>query len=60
VFAAQSYDDTDEGFDVRLMQDYSSLRLSVLGPSSWQSCPDANGAASLDEPFTWWAGWEAQ
>jgi hypothetical protein len=49
--------DTNEGFDVELPDDYSSIRLGILGPGLMTACADAMGGLSAEEPYAWWLGW---
>ena len=47
-------DETNEGLDVTLQQDYSEVKTIMIMPHHWQLCDDGEGNVQTDEPV-WWA-----
>lgn len=57
VYVAEGLHETNEGFDVVLPDDFSTLSASLIGPTTLAGCVDANGAPTTGEPHWWWTMW---
>lgn len=60
IDVSESLHDANEGVDVRLVEDYDSIGLYLIGPEEWEPCSDGIVNHSTAEPYAYaWAIWQA-
>ena len=57
IWISEGGDETNEGFDITLEEDYTEVKTFMIMPANWQPCDDGEGNVQQDEPVSWATLW---